>query len=124
MINNFRETIFTYAQFIETLTYLKSFSEIWIVECDNDIIATGTVIYEKKFIHNNSFLGHIEDVCVKDAYHKLGIGKMLVNHLMTVAKNKGCYKVTLVCNESICNFYNKCGLEKRGVQMSQLTANI
>ena len=123
MINEFRETTFTYEQFLETLDYISPFSEIWIIEYNNDIIATGTIIYEKKFIHNNSILCHIEDICVKTSYRKLGIGKLLIDNLMKNAKNKGCYKVTLVCNKENINFYTKCGLEEKGFQMSQLTIN-
>ena len=123
MINEFRETSFTYEQFIETLNYILLFSEIWIVEYNNDIIATGTIIYEKKFIHNNGILCHIEDICVKKIYRKLGIGKLLINKLMKIAKDKECYKVTLVCNKENTYFYKKCGLEERGYQMSQLTIN-
>ena len=42
---------------------------------------------------------------------------------MEIAKNKNCYKITLVCNEENTQFYEKCGLEKRGFQMSQLLNN-
>jgi len=123
MINEFRETSFTYEQFIETLNYILPFSEIWIIEYNNDIIATGTIIYEKKFIYNNSILCHIEDICVKQSYRKLGIGKLLINKLMKNAKDKGCYKVSLTCNKENTYFYKKCGLEERGYQMSKLTIN-
>jgi glucosamine-phosphate N-acetyltransferase len=123
IINEFRETKFTNEQFVETLKYIAPFSEIWIIEFNHDIIATGTIIYEKKFIHNNCTLAHIEDVCVKSLYRKLGIGKLLINKLKELAKNKGCYKITLDCNEENTHFYEKCGLEKRGFQMSQLTIN-
>jgi len=123
MINEFRETSFSSKQFIETLNYISQFSEIWVVEYDNDLIATGTVIYEKKFIHNNGILCHIEDICVKKSHRKLGIGKLLINKLMDLAKEKGCYKVTLVCNKENTNFYKKCGLDEIGYQMSQLTIN-
>ena len=49
MINNFRETTFTHLQFIETLKYIENFSEIWVIELEKEIIATGTIIFEKKF---------------------------------------------------------------------------
>ena len=55
MINEFRETYFTKEQFVDTLWYLNPFSEIWVIEYENDIIATGTILYEKKFIHNIQF---------------------------------------------------------------------
>jgi len=123
MINEFRETFFTKNQFDETLKYMVPHSQIWIIEYDDDIIATGTVIYEKKFIYNNSLLGHIEDICVKKEYRKFGLGKLIVQHLMNQTKQLGCYKVTLDCNEENSHFYEKCGLEKRGFQMCQLTCN-
>ena len=123
MINEFRETNFTFEQFNETLDYISPFTEIWVIEYDNNIIATGTIIYEKKFIYNNSLLAHIEDICVKNEYRKFGLGKLIVKHLMNLAKEKGCYKVTLDCNDENTHFYIKCGLEKRGFQMCQLTSN-
>uniref|UniRef100_A0A6C0ESA0 N-acetyltransferase domain-containing protein n=1 Tax=viral metagenome TaxID=1070528 RepID=A0A6C0ESA0_9ZZZZ len=123
MINEFRETEFTKEKFIETLNYIQPFSEIWVIEYEDDIISTGTILYETKFIYNNGKLAHIEDICVKKQYRKTGLGKIIVNHLMKVAKEQSCYKVTLVCNESNANFYKKCGMENRGLQMSQLTSN-
>jgi len=41
MINEFRETFFTKDNFIETLNYIQPFSEIWVMEYDNDIIPVG-----------------------------------------------------------------------------------
>ena len=123
MINEFRETTFSEEQFIDTLDYLTPHSEIWVIDYENDIIATGTIMYEKKFIYNNSSLAHIEDICVKQDYRKFGFGKLIVKHLMNLAKERGCYKVTLDCSEENSHFYIKCGLEKRGVQMCQLTCN-
>jgi len=123
MINEFRETTFSEEQFIDTLDYLTPHSEIWVIDYENNIIATGTIMYEKKFIYNNSSLAHIEDICVKQDYRKFGFGKLIVKHLMNLAKERGCYKVTLDCSEENSHFYTKCGLEKRGVQMCQLTCN-
>ena len=123
MINEFIPTTFTCEQFIKTLKYIDSFSEIWVFEYESDIIATGTIIYEKKFIYDNTFLGHIEDICVKQNYRKNGIGKILIKYLMNMTKEKGCYKVTLDCSEENSHFYINCGLEKRGFHMSQLTSN-
>lgn len=124
IINEFRNTSFTEEQFTETLQYIEPFSEIWVIEKDEDIIATGTIIYEKKLIFNNGKLAHIEDVCVKEKYRKFGFGKIIVNHLICKAKEQDCYKVTLVCDKSNVGFYEKCCMEIRGVQMSQLTSNL
>ena len=123
MINEFRKTMFTEEQFIQTLYYMQSFSEVWIIEYQHDIIATGTIIFEKKLIFDNCTFAHIEDICVKEQYRTLGLGKVIVKYLMQLAKEKNCYKVTLVCSEDNSHFYCKCGLEKRGIQMSQLISN-
>jgi glucosamine-phosphate N-acetyltransferase len=120
MINEFRETEFTYKQFLNTLKYISTHSEIWVIESNNDIIATGTIIYEQKLIYNNCKFAHIEDICVKQSYRKFGFGKLIVDYLVGQAKTHNCYKVTLDCNENNVIFYEKCGLEKRGFQMSQL----
>lgn len=123
VINEFRPTCFTYEQFLETLKYVSAYSEIWVLLIDNLMVATGTIIYERKYIFDNSCLAHIEDVCVLEKCRKKGYGKEIVRHLMNQAKEKGCYKVTLDCNLSNMSFYEACGLEQRGVQMSQLTSN-
>ncbi len=123
IINEFRPTFFTKDQFLETLQYANAYSEIWVMLIDNEMVATGTIMYERKYIYNNSCLAHIEDVCVREKCRKKGYGKEIVSHLMNRAKERGCYKVTLDCNTSNIPFYEKCGLEQRGVQMSQLTSN-
>lgn len=123
VINEFRPTFFTKDQFVETLKYVSTYSEIWVMSVDGAMVATGTIIYERKYIFNNDCLAHIEDVCVVEKCRKKGYGKDIVTKLMTRAKEHGCYKVTLDCNISNSPFYEKCGLEQRGVQMSQLTNN-
>ena len=124
LINEFRETEFSQIQFENTLEYIRPFSEIWVIEYNTDLVATGTILYERKFIYNHSVLGHIEDICVKQEYRGLGLGKKIVCHLMSCAKERECYKTTLVCNENTAEFYKKCNLEQRGVQMSQIAENI
>lgn len=121
LINEFRSTKFTKEQFVETLDLINKSSEIWIIEKDDDLIATGTIIYESKFIFNISKVAHIEDICVKSKYRGQGFGKLMVKHLVELSKINKCYKVVLECSEDNSHFYEKCGFEKRGLQMSQLT---
>jgi len=121
LINEFRSTQFTKEQFVETLDLINRSSEIWIIEKDDDLIATGTIIYESKFIFNISKVAHIEDICVQSKYRGQGFGKLMVKHLVELSKNNKCYKVVLECSEDNSHFYEKCGFEKRGLQMSQLT---
>jgi hypothetical protein len=41
----------------------------------------------------------------------------LIEELVRVAKQQGCYKVILDCAESNVAFYEKCGLSRKEVQM-------
>jgi len=87
-----------------------------------ELIATGTILFERKFIYNLCMLCHIEDVCVKKEFRSHGFGKQIISHLISRSKEKDAYKITLDCNEMNVEFYKKCGLEQRGVQMSQLNS--
>jgi len=52
MINEFRPTTFSEDLFKETLNKINTSSEIWIYEKDNMFLATGTIIYEYKYLFN------------------------------------------------------------------------
>jgi len=80
-------------------------------------IATATLLVESKLIHNLSFVGHIEDVVVDKEYRGFGVGKKIIEYLVHLAKEKGCYKVILDCDEKNAQFYEKCQFKRRGVEM-------
>jgi glucosamine-phosphate N-acetyltransferase len=46
------------------------------------------------------------------------LGKLLIAALDTVAKEVGCYKCILDCDPRNTGFYEKCGYEKSGQEMS------
>ena len=118
LINGFRSSEFTISDFLCTMKKIQTNSDIWIIENDsNEFMATGTILYEEKFIHNISLYAHIEDIYVENKYRKNGIGKILVEHLVNEAKNKKCYKIILDCNESLESFYTKNHFKKHGIQM-------
>jgi glucosamine-phosphate N-acetyltransferase len=120
LINDFRPTSFTEEQFTETFNSLSPHIKIYVLEDNNELLATATVIYETKFIFNICKLAHIEDVCVKKEYRAKGLGKLIVQHCIDVAKDNNAYKLTLDCAETNIRFYEKCGLEVRGTQMTKL----
>ena len=120
LINSFRHTEFTEEEFQEYMNTLPSNMEIWVIQEDDRLLATGTIIYEPKLIFNRVTYAHIEDICVLESERGKGYGKKMVDHLFQIATEKKCYKITLVCAEGTVPFYVKCGLEKRGVQCSQL----
>jgi glucosamine-phosphate N-acetyltransferase len=76
---------------------------------DEQIVGTASLVLEYKFIHKGSIIGHIEDVSIDYDYQKMGIGKMLVQELLQIAKDSGCYKAVLHCDEDKVAFYQKLG---------------
>ena len=53
LISQFRETNFSKQEYIDTLDKLNSRDiEIWVLEIDNILVASATLIVETKFIYN------------------------------------------------------------------------
>lgn len=91
----------------------------FVIEVDNTIIASGTLLIEHKIIHDFKNVGHIEDIIVHRNYRKKGYSRILIEKLIDVAKNSHCYKVILNCNPNCENFYNKFGLDRKYIQMAK-----
>lgn len=120
LMNEFRPTVFTKGQFQDCLESIRRTGEIWVLEEDGNLVATGTIFYERKMILNTCMYAHIEDVCVTHSKRGNGYGKRIVRHLLEESKRTGCYKVTLDCSDDNVGFYVACGLTKRGNQMCEL----
>jgi glucosamine-phosphate N-acetyltransferase len=82
-----------------------------------DIIASGTIIIEPKFIRGGKNVGHIEDVVVKSTYRGRHLSKDILNILKNISRENNCYKVILDCSEEVKKVYNSSGFEENGIQM-------
>lgn len=120
LIREFRETVFSEEEFRTFMDSLPHTMEIWVLEERKEMVATATVIFEPKLIFNKCTYAHIEDVCVTNRLRGKGVGTLLMNELVEICKERGCKKVTLVCNEQLHRFYEKSGFGRRGIQMSIL----
>lgn len=83
------------------------------------ILAAGTLLVEPKFIHECSAVGHIEDVVVDSVCRGMQLGTTMVKALIQTAEASGCYKVILDCDEENVAFYQKCSMQRKGVQMAE-----
>jgi ribosomal protein S18 acetylase RimI-like enzyme len=54
---------------------------------------------ERKFVHENGLVGHIEDIVVHKDYRKLQFGRFIIDQLTTIGKVTGCYKIILDCSD-------------------------
>lgn len=74
----------------------------------------GTASIEIRRSHSGNRFGHITDVIVKEEYRGLGIGSMLMQHLIKIAKQYRCPTVDLMCEEHNIPFYTRLGFSPHG----------
>lgn len=109
--------IITDELFSDFVNNLSQLHQIIVIEVDNQIIATGTVIIENKIIHGLNRVAHIEDIVVDSNFRSHGYGKDIINKLINISDNLNCYKIILDCNEKNLLFYNKLGFKQKEIQM-------
>ena len=119
LINEFRKTDYSYNNFCNFINQPNI--NIWVIEVNNEIIGTGTLLLEQKLIHNFGIVAHIEDVVISKNYKGKKYGIKLILHLIQKSKEKSCYKIILNCNEDIKEFYKKSNFNVSGLQMSYYT---
>eukprot|EP00793_Prasinoderma_coloniale_P006738 PRCOL_00001568-RA len=82
------------------------------------IVGTAKLLVELKFTRRCGMCGHIEDVVVDSSVRGKRLGKRVVDECVKVAKEAGCYKVILDCNDGNVPFYEKCGFVAKERQMA------
>lgn len=66
---------------------------------------------------------YIDDLCVDEKLRGQKIGKQLYEEVLKLAREAGCYNVTLnvwSCNEGAMRFYEKCGLKPQKTGMETI----
>ena len=106
---------------VERLDYMRTNGDTYmpiVISNERDrIVACGTLMMERKFIHNCGTLGHIEDIVVSDKERGKGLGKLLIEQLKYLALELGAYKITLDCDRKNEEFYAKSNFVTKGLQM-------
>ena len=120
---NKKNEIVSELQFFHYINNMSNNQTTYVLYDDEDVIGCGTIIISSKMIHNYSKIGHIEDVFIRNNYQSQGNGKILIEALIKICNNEGCYKVILDCKEELKSFYERCGLENKNIQMSKYFNN-
>ena len=98
--------------------FINNTSSNSVVAIYNDkIVAYGSIVIENKV--RGEVAGHIEDIVVDSEVRGKMIGVSLIKELIKVAENKGCYRITLFCKETLVNFYARNGFEVNNVVMKK-----
>lgn len=66
---------------------------------------------------------YLDDLCVDEDMRGRGVGSEIFSHVLTFAKNSGCYNLTLnvwACNPAAEAFYKKCGLLAQRTTMEKI----
>jgi glucosamine-phosphate N-acetyltransferase len=96
--------------------------QVWVVEdlFQNEIVGTGTLFVQPTFTHQCGFLGHINEVIVKEGSEYRDLKQRLIQHLIKEAKNRKCNRVrTSVVPQSL-KFYKELGFHRGMMEMNLL----
>ena len=85
---------------------------VYVAILDGRVVGSTSMIIEPKFIHDGGNVAHIEDVVVSKEFQGKGIGEMLMQSLLDLAKDNNCYKTILDCSDEVKPFYEKIGFKK------------
>ena len=84
---------------------------------NNRIVAYGSVVIENKI--RGEVAGHIEDIVVDSEVRGKMLGVSLIKELIEISRKKGCYRITLFCNEKLVNFYSRNGFKVNNIIMKK-----
>lgn len=111
------------------------FPIVVVSKANDQVVGTGTVFMEKKFLRGLSTVGHIEDIAVDKSQQGKKLGFRIIQTLTAISEGLGAYKTILNCSdhntrksirskaegpfvESLCTaFYEKCGFSKKENEM-------
>ena len=108
----------TFDKFSKFVDDLNENHIIIVFEKKGKLLTSGTLFIENKIIHGLNKVGHIEDIVVDQSARGQNLGKLMIDYLTDIAKDK-CYKVILNCKDLNIGFYEKCGFRKKGIEMAK-----
>jgi glucosamine-phosphate N-acetyltransferase len=78
----------------------QTYYVISIVHKETDqVVATGTVFIERKFLRGLGSVGHIEDIAVSKDMQGKKLGLRVIQTLVAISEAVGCYKTILNCSD-------------------------
>lgn len=88
-----------------------------VITVDGKVMGAANLLLINKILRSGSVMGLIEDVAVSQEARGLGLGKLLIEDLIALGWESGCYKIVLNCSDDNIAFYEKCGLHRAENQM-------
>jgi glucosamine-phosphate N-acetyltransferase len=91
---------------------------VYVIYYHNRLVGMITLMLERKLIHNNSNVLHIEDFVIDKVYRGIGLGIEILNIVKNIAMKYSCYKIILNCDEYVQEFYEKADFVTKNLQMA------
>jgi glucosamine-phosphate N-acetyltransferase len=104
--------------FEDSIKKISKMGDIVVCVESEQIVGTGTIIYEPKITHGGKYVGHIEDIVVDEPHRGYQIATEIIKKLTESAKINNCYKVILDCSPEIEKYYERRGFTKKGAYMA------
>ena len=112
-----KSSLLSYKKALENILEDPNAQLILGIDEDEDkdkIIAMAQVNFLTYLTYQGGMRAQIEGVRVDETYRGQGLGKQLINHIIEVARNKGCHMVQLTTNKlrpNAIKFYENIGFE-------------
>lgn len=106
------------ALFAYWLKHNDTYFTIVILNERDRVVGVGSVVVERKLIHECGLVGHIEDIAVARTEQGKKLGLRIIHALTEVGRAQGAYKIILDCSEHNVPFYEKCGYSRSAAQMT------
>lgn len=116
-ISEFKPSIQEYHKIWEQYNQTSNNFGIIALNQNQKVVGYGSIILEYKI--RGGVMGHIEDIAVHKDFNRMGIGKAIIYHILDLAKEKNCYKVSLSCQEKNLDFYEKFSFFKNGFTLTK-----
>lgn len=114
-LNNFFEYQISSNQYVQ-----------WLVEKDNNIIATGAlqfISFPPSYFNPTGIRGYISNMFTHSEYRNKGIAKQLLNQLLAEAQRRKVRHIFLISSEMGKPFYKKIGFKENDIYMEYLLQN-
>jgi GNAT superfamily N-acetyltransferase len=88
--------------------------ELFVAEEEGQVVGTIVLLIVPNLSHGVAPWAIAENIIVSEEYRRKGIGRMLLEHVIARAREKGCYKIQLVSDtrrKEAHKFYGALGFE-------------